>query len=80
MTVAEVIPIVDLVPFLADPASRESIAQCQKIADAFHQFGIAIIRDPRVTEEHNVTFLDQMEAYLAVLKTLMQSTRTPRTP
>lgn len=37
--------------------------ECEKVANALHQYGILIIKDPRVNESHNNTFLDLMERY-----------------
>jgi len=36
---------------------------CDKIAKLLHDFGILIVKDPRVSAEHNDTFLDTMEKY-----------------
>lgn len=57
------VPTVDLAPFLANPQSPEAVEACLQVAAAFHEYGAIIIRDPRVTEEDNETFLNQMEAY-----------------
>ena len=60
------IPMIDLEKYLnrsADPRSYE--AECRKVADALHRFGVLIVRDPRVNETHNSTFLDMMERYFS---------------
>ena len=57
------IPIVDLAPFMADPASEASGAEVAKVAKALHEFGCLVIKDPRVDEKHNDTFVDMLEKY-----------------
>jgi len=39
------------------------MADCTKIAELLHQYGLLIVRDPRVSEKHNDTFIDMMELY-----------------
>ena len=38
-------------------------AECRKIAQSFHQFGIAIVRDPRVSFSANDEYISMMERY-----------------
>ena len=38
-------------------------AECKKVSDSLHKFGILIVRDPRVNHEHNSTFIDMVEQY-----------------
>jgi isopenicillin N synthase-like dioxygenase len=55
------IPIFDLSDFLA---GKDSAAEtCKQMADYIHRTGILVIRDPRVHEENNNTFIDMMERY-----------------
>jgi hypothetical protein len=37
--------------------------ECQKVAQSFHQFGIAIVRDPRVHFRANEDYIDMVERY-----------------
>ncbi|KAG9121800.1 hypothetical protein FRC07_002084 [Ceratobasidium sp. 392] len=59
------LPIIDLDVFRADPSSPESRAECNKAAEALINYGALIVRDTRVTEEHNETFLSLLEDYFA---------------
>ena len=36
---------------------------CRQVADSFHQYGILIIRDPRVNYQDNSDYIDLMEKY-----------------
>jgi len=58
------VPIVDLETFFNRESDNETyVAECLKVADALHRFGIVIIKDPRVFQEDNNRFLDMMEKY-----------------
>ncbi|KAF9041737.1 Clavaminate synthase-like protein [Hymenopellis radicata] len=60
------LPIIDLDLFLSQ--SRDSPAvqtECKKAADALITYGALILRDSRVSEEDNITFLDLLEDYFA---------------
>lgn len=37
--------------------------ECQKVAECFHNFGILLIRDPRVDFQDNENYVDLMEDY-----------------
>ena len=65
MTIEHVLPTIELRYFLDNSDSQESKDQCKLLADALHRYGAIIIRDPRVTESHNDTFLSQMEQYFS---------------
>lgn len=54
-------PVVDLAPFLkGEPQSSDA---CQQIAQLLHQFGLLIVKDPRVDDSLNTNFIDMMEQY-----------------
>jgi len=55
-------PIIDLKQFL-DKDYEKSKEACSTIARLLHHYGFLIIRDPRVTEKENDTFIDMMEQY-----------------
>jgi isopenicillin N synthase-like dioxygenase len=58
------LPTIDFTLFFnkdKDPAAYE--AECAKVADALHRFGVVIVKDPRVAEADNNRFLDMMENY-----------------
>lgn len=40
--------------------------ECAKLAEVLHLYGAAAVKDPRVDEEYNDTFLDMMERYFAL--------------
>lgn len=42
---------------------EEYVAECKKVADALHHYGLCIVQDPRVLESKNNQFLDMMEKY-----------------
>jgi isopenicillin N synthase-like dioxygenase len=53
-------PVVDFADFLAGKPADEA---CKLVAKMFHDTGILIVRDPRVSESDNEEFLRLMEAY-----------------
>jgi isopenicillin N synthase-like dioxygenase len=61
----KVLPVISLAEFLADPSSKEAIAECKRAAEALEAFSALSIRDPRVSEDVNKSFLDMMEDYFA---------------
>jgi len=54
-------PVVDLADYLNQ--SGDHAADCKQIAHLLHQFGILIVKDPRVDPQLNSNFLDMMEQY-----------------
>lgn len=60
------LPIVDLHTFLHQPrSSAQVITECEKAASALITYGALILRDSRVSEDDNTTFLDLLEDYFA---------------
>ena len=58
------LPVIDFGAFNAregDPARYA--AECKKVAEALHKYGVCVVRDPRVHESDNNRFLDMMERY-----------------
>ena len=55
------IPTIDVEAYLKE--SEQGRVECLKVAECLHKYGILIIRDPRVNEEHNDSYLDLMEEY-----------------
>lgn len=49
--------------FLEDPNSDLASAECMRVAESLHRYGVLILRDPRVDESENNTFLDLVERY-----------------
>ena len=45
--------------------SEAALAECRKVAECFHNFGIILIRDPRVNMRDNEQYIDLMEDYFA---------------
>ena len=60
------IPIVDLSAFMEDPTSPAARAEIEKVARGLVDFGCLVIKDPRVDETHNDTFVDMLEEYFAI--------------
>jgi len=54
-------PVVDLADYLSQTGDFQ--AACKQIAHLLHQFGLLIVRDPRVDPSLNGKFLDMMEQY-----------------
>ena len=52
------VPIVDVSGFLKESAGYEN--DCKTVAESLHKFGCLVIKDPRVQQEQNNIFLDQM--------------------
>ncbi|KAI9095775.1 hypothetical protein DFS34DRAFT_162159 [Phlyctochytrium arcticum] len=59
------LPIIDFEPYLADPTSEAAREECRKAAEAIETYSALAVRDPRVLESHQKTFLDTMEDYFA---------------
>lgn len=58
------IPVIDFNIFFnkdQDPASYQE--ECAKVAEALHQYGLVIVKDPRVSGADNERFLSMMEKY-----------------
>ncbi|KAF9459820.1 hypothetical protein BDZ94DRAFT_1198950 [Collybia nuda] len=60
------LPVIDLDLFLSGVHdSPEVIRECKKAADALVTYGALILRDSRVSEDDNSTFLDLLEDYFS---------------
>ncbi|KAK0747334.1 hypothetical protein B0T21DRAFT_2096 [Apiosordaria backusii] len=60
------LPVIDLDVFLHKPRdSAEVQAECEKAANALITYGALVLRDSRVSEDDNTTFLDLLEDYFA---------------
>lgn len=58
------LPVVEFEAFFSKDKDPERYArECQKVADALHDFGLVVLRDPRVSEADNNRFIDMMEQY-----------------
>jgi len=58
------IPEIDLSKFLDKATPQEILlAECKKLSSALHRYGLCVVRDPRVTEQDNDSFLDMLERY-----------------
>lgn len=61
------LPLIELSAFFnrqQDPARYRD--ECQKVAKGFHEYGLLVVKDPRVEEIDNDTFLDMMERYFEI--------------
>eukprot|EP00753_Platysulcus_tardus_P016404 PLAT5667.4.p1 GENE.PLAT5667.4~~PLAT5667.4.p1 ORF type:complete len:373 (-),score=175.47 PLAT5667.4:161-1279(-) len=56
------LPVIDLADWLAGEESADVAAT---VAASLRDYGVLVVRDPRVSEEDNGAFLDMMEAYFA---------------
>ncbi|KAG8900854.1 hypothetical protein FRB99_005731 [Tulasnella sp. 403] len=59
------LPVVDLDVFRHEPQSAEAQEQCKLVAEALITYGALVVKDSRVSETDNETFLDLMEDYFA---------------
>lgn len=57
------LPVVDLSEWMRKGEGNPE--DCRRLANSLHRFGIVLVRDPRVSEVDNNSFLDQMEKYFA---------------
>ena len=58
------LPVVELKSFFEKEKKPEEYEEeCKKVAFAFHNYGLCIVRDPRVNEKDNSVFIDMMERY-----------------
>mmetsp|Transcript_22801 Transcript_22801/g.70519 ORF Transcript_22801/g.70519 Transcript_22801/m.70519 type:complete len:363 (+) Transcript_22801:269-1357(+) len=55
------IPVIDISAFVETGDGND--AACREIADALHAYGCLVVKDPRVDDADNETFLDMMERY-----------------
>jgi hypothetical protein len=46
----EDVPIIDMAAFLEDEGSERAKAECKKVVESLHKFGILIVKDPRANE------------------------------
>lgn len=58
------LPLIDLSKFFnREKDAKGYYEECLKVADALHNYGVLIIKDPRVNEADNDRFIDMMEKY-----------------
>lgn len=58
------LPVIDFIFYenrSKDPDGYK--AECAKVAEAFHKYGVCVVKDSRVKEADNTVFLDMMERY-----------------
>ena len=64
-------PVIDMAPFIgciSDGQANltpEIFNECLKVVQCLHKFGILTVKDPRVDENDNNTYLDMMEKFFA---------------
>ena len=56
------VPIIDVEVYLNKVEGKWE-AECKKVADSLHKFGILIWKDPRVNQADNDEYIDMMERY-----------------
>ena len=58
------LPVIDLNKFFNQSTDIAGyLNECNKLANALHQFGCVVVKDPRVNDGENETFLNMMERY-----------------
>jgi isopenicillin N synthase-like dioxygenase len=60
---SSILPVIDISFFLQNPSSQESLQEIQRLTEALKEFGAFGLRDSRVSEQDNDSFLDLMEDY-----------------
>ncbi|KAG9021144.1 hypothetical protein FS837_007535, partial [Tulasnella sp. UAMH 9824] len=71
------LPLVDLDIFRSEPDSAQAKEECKKAADALITYGALVVKDSRVSESDNETFLDLMEDYFAQPNDLLKKDERP---
>ncbi|KAL0579464.1 hypothetical protein V5O48_002570 [Marasmius crinis-equi] len=72
------LPIIDLDVFLSQPRDSPTVQEeCKKAADALIVFGALLLRDSRVSESDNSTFLDLLEDYFAQPNEVLKNDERP---
>ncbi|KAF8640724.1 hypothetical protein AX17_000376 [Amanita inopinata Kibby_2008] len=72
------LPIIDLDLYLSgDLQSEPVIQECKKAADALITYGALLLRDSRVSEEDNSTFLDLLEDYFNLSESELKKDERP---
>lgn len=54
------IPLIDVTQYVDGSSDKD---MCQRVSKCLHQYGLLVIKDPRVTYADNDTFIDMMEKY-----------------
>lgn len=62
METIEDVPIIDIESFLTEDPEK-LMAECKKVAECLHKYGILIVKDPRVNHQDNEEYIDMMEKY-----------------
>lgn len=58
------LPVIDFRSFDNRVNDKDAyMAECKKVADALHKYGLCVVRDPRVQESENNIFVEMMERY-----------------
>ena len=58
------LPCINLDLFFKKDVDRATyLAECAKVAEAFHKYGVCVVKDPRVAEIDNERFLNMVERY-----------------
>lgn len=64
------LPVVDFNLYLDREKNAESNQkykeECKRAANALHEYGVCVVRDPRVVSKDNDTFIDMMERYFGL--------------
>lgn len=65
----EELPVIDLEAYMSQAEdgspTEAALAECKKVAECFHQYGVILIRDPRINMSDNDNYIDLMEQYFA---------------
>jgi hypothetical protein len=56
------IPVIDVETYFSG-SEEAKLAECKKVVQSLHEFGVLVWRDPRVKFEDNEEYIDLMEEY-----------------
>ena len=54
------VPVIDVVAYINQTEGQWE-AECQKVAESLHKYGILIFKDPRFDEMENTAYIEMME-------------------
>jgi hypothetical protein len=62
MNTLKEIPVIDVEAYFSG-SEEVKMAECKKVVQSLHEFGVLLWRDPRVKFEDNEEYIDLMEEY-----------------
>ena len=67
MDAPELVDLTEMLQYLSNPdptsISSSLLSDCSRVSNSFHHTGVLVIRDPRVNENENWSFINMLEQY-----------------